>query len=134
MDNTPKYDLEQRTSEFAKRVRKFCKTIPRTVANQEDGRQLIRSSGSIGANYIEANESLSKKDFVMRIKISRKEAKESTYWLGLIDTNQDGAVEAERIDENIERNSTQVRIKYRSALLLVRRLTFGFRASNFGFD
>lgn len=54
------------------------------MSNIEDGKQLIRSSGSIGANYIEANESLSKKDFMMRIKISRKEAKESIYWLRLL--------------------------------------------------
>ena len=51
----------------------------------EDARQVIRSSGSVGANYIEANEALSKKDFVLRIKICRKEAKESRYWLRLID-------------------------------------------------
>ena len=51
----------------------------------DDLNQLIRSSGSVGANYIEANESLSKKDFLMRIKICRKEAKESRYWLSLIE-------------------------------------------------
>lgn len=45
---------------------------------------MIRSFGSIGANYIEANESLSKKDFLMRVKICRKEAKESAYFLRLI--------------------------------------------------
>ncbi|WP_319526576.1 four helix bundle protein [uncultured Desulfosarcina sp.] len=59
------------------------------MANIDDGKQLIKSSGSVGANYREANEALSKKDFLMRIKISRKEAKESAYWLRLIDeTNQ----------------------------------------------
>jgi len=58
--------------------------LPKTIANIEDGKQLIKSSGSTGANYREANESLSKKDFLMRIKISRKEAKESAYWLRLI--------------------------------------------------
>lgn len=78
------YDLEERTLCFARDVRKFVKTLPRTVATIEDGKQLIRSSGSVGANYIEANESLSKKDFIMRIKICRKEAKESRYWLKLI--------------------------------------------------
>ena len=51
----------------------------------EDGKQRVKASGSVGANYIEANESLSKKDFRMRIKICRKEAKESRYWLKLID-------------------------------------------------
>jgi four helix bundle protein len=81
------YDLEERTFEFAKRCRVFVKKLRKTIANIEDGRQLIRSSGSVGANYIEANESLSKKDFVMRVKISRKEAKESRYWLGLLDTS-----------------------------------------------
>lgn len=83
------YDLEERTFQFAKAVRLFVKTLPKTIANLNDGKQVIRASGSIGANYREANESLSKKDFSMRIKISRKEAKESAYWLRLIDeTNQ----------------------------------------------
>jgi four helix bundle protein len=83
------YDLEERTFAFAKAVRLFVKTLPRTISNIEDGKQLIRASGSIGANYREANEALSKKDFLMRIKISRKEAKESLYWLRLIhDTNR----------------------------------------------
>jgi len=82
--------------EFAKRTRKFVKNIPRNIANIEDGKQLIRSSGSIGANYIEANESLSKKDFVHRIKISRKEAKESRYWLRLLDLGRDSILNKER--------------------------------------
>jgi len=78
------YDLEERTEKLAIEVRNFIKTLPKTISNLEDGKQLVRSSGSIGANYIEANESLSRKDFVMRIKISRKEAKESIYWLSII--------------------------------------------------
>ena len=80
-----KYDLEERTFQFARRVRQFVKSIPKSVANWENGRQLTRSSGSVGANYIEANEALGKKDFVLRIKICRKEAKESRYFLRLID-------------------------------------------------
>ncbi len=83
-NSKPQYDLEERTFKFAKAVRLFVKTLPKTIANIEDGKQLIKSSGSTGANYREANESLSKKDFLMRIKISRKEAKESAYWLRLI--------------------------------------------------
>jgi four helix bundle protein len=82
---TKPYDLEERTFQFAKEVRVFIKTLEKTIANNEDAKQVIRSSGSIGSNYIEANESLSKKDFVFRLKISRKEAKESIYWLKLID-------------------------------------------------
>ena len=83
-NSKPVYDLEERTFQFAKAVRVFVKTLPKTIANIEDGKQLIKSSGSVGANYIEANESLGKKDFLMRIKISRKEAKESAYWLKLV--------------------------------------------------
>jgi four helix bundle protein len=86
--NPKKYDLEERTLRFAQQVRVFVKMLPRTISNIEDGRQAIRASGSIGANYIEANEALSKKDFIMRIKICRKEAKESTYWLKLLDINE----------------------------------------------
>ena len=83
-DDKPVYDLEERTFQFAKSVRLFVITLPRTAANIEDGKQLIRASGSVGANYREANESLSKRDFLMRIKICRKESKESAYWLRLI--------------------------------------------------
>jgi len=84
--NSKQYDLEERTLKFAKEVIGFVKRLPRSIANVEIAKQLIRSSGSIGANYIEANESLSKKDFLMRIKISRKESKESIYWLKLVET------------------------------------------------
>ncbi len=77
--NSKVYDLADRTSNFAKKTIAYVNELPKTLANTEMGRQLIRSAGSIGANYIEAEESLSKKDFVMRIKISRKEAKETRY-------------------------------------------------------
>ncbi len=92
------YDLEERTFLFAKEVRAFLKTIPRTIANIEDGRQLVRSSGSVGANYIEANESLGKKDFKLRIRIARKEAKESAFWLRLLETGNQPEVESKRTD------------------------------------
>ena len=85
--NNKQYDLEDRTFEFAKNCRLFIKQLPKTIQNIEDGKQLIRSSGSVGANYIEANEALSKKDFIMRVKISRKESKESRYWLRLLDND-----------------------------------------------
>ena len=81
---TKKFDLEERSSKFAKEVVLFCRKLPRTQSNIEYTKQVIRSSASIGANYIEANESLGKKDFLMRIRISRKEAKETAYWLRLI--------------------------------------------------
>lgn len=90
-----KYDLEQRTFEFAKRIRGFVQKLPKTIVNVDDCKQLLRSSGSVGANYREANESLSKKDFVNRIKICRKEAKESEYWLQLIQASTE--LEPERL-------------------------------------
>ena len=86
-ENSKRFDLEERTFLFAKRIRAFVKALPKTIANLEDARQLVRASGSVGANYIEANEALSKKDFVFHIKICRKEAKESRYWLRLIETS-----------------------------------------------
>ena len=79
-----KYDLEGRTEKFAKEIRLLIrKSIPHSAFN-EDCKQLIRSSGSVAANYIEANESLSKKDFAYRIKICLKEAKESRLWINLL--------------------------------------------------
>lgn len=85
----PVYDLEERTFQFAKACRLFVKSLPKTIANIEDGKQLIKASGSVGANYREANEALSKKDFLMRVKICRKESKESAYWLRLINETND---------------------------------------------
>lgn len=93
--DSKKYDLEDRTYEFAKKVRVLVKVLSKTMGNFEDAKQLIRSSGSIGANYIEANEALSKKDFIMRAKICRKEAKESLYWLKLIDVEGNPELERE---------------------------------------
>lgn len=89
------YDLEDRTFEFAKSTMGFCKEVGRSLVNGEVVRQLIRAAGSVGANFIEANESLSKKDFLMRVKICRKEAKESRYWLRLLDI-EDGPVDIRR--------------------------------------
>jgi four helix bundle protein len=99
MTETPgdhQYDLEDRTFEFARLVRTFVKRLPRSICNSEDVKQVVRSSGSVGANYIEANEALSKKDFRMRIRISRKESKETRYWLRLLDTQDDKALNTER--------------------------------------
>jgi four helix bundle protein len=83
------YDLEERTLYLAIEVRQLCKQIPKTITNIDDVKQVIRSSGSVGANYIEANESLGKKDFLMRIRISRKEARETAYWLKVIQKTSD---------------------------------------------
>jgi len=75
--NSKPYDLEERTFQFAKNVAFYVGELPKNISNLEYGKQAVGSSGSNGANYTEANESLGKKDFVMRLKICRKEAKES---------------------------------------------------------
>ena len=93
-ENPKHYDLEERTLEFAKNSRVFVRRLPRTISNIEDVKQFVRASGSIGANYIEANEAIGKKDLVMKVKICRREAKESGYWLRLMDI--DGKQQAQQ--------------------------------------
>jgi len=89
IQNSSYYDLEERTLAFARQAKDFVIKLPKNDVNNVYIPQLIRSASSVGANYIEANESLSKKDFLMRIKISRKEAKETVYWLKLVDYTQE---------------------------------------------
>ncbi len=90
-------ELENRFEEFAKRVRDFCLELKFDVINREYISQLIRSSGSVGANYIEASDSLGKADELMKLKISRREAKESAYWLKLLLTYDDRTLEESRL-------------------------------------
>ena len=106
MEKGKKFDLEDRTFQFARRVRALCKTVPATLSNREDVRQLVKASGSVGANYIEANNALGKKDFLLRIKICLKEAKESGYWLRLIDMGSSIQLDAER--QRLIAESTQL--------------------------
>lgn len=79
-----KYDIQDRTLEFAAKVAKFVNNLPKNQAGIEYGKQLIRSSASIGANIEEADGTLSKRDFINKIAIGRREARESKYWLSLI--------------------------------------------------
>jgi four helix bundle protein len=81
---TKDFDLEKRTTEFAKAVIRICKRLPRNPINDRLIDQLVGSSGSVGANYREANDALGKKDFVQRLKIARREAKEALHWLDLV--------------------------------------------------
>lgn len=79
-----RYDLEKRTTEYAKRVIRLCNILPKNGVNARLAEQAVGSAGSVGANYREANDALGKKDFLFRLKIARKEVKESTHWLELI--------------------------------------------------
>src|SRR6476646_3900286 len=97
-DKAKPRDLEDRTFRFAESVRTFVKQLPRTVSNAEDVRQLVLAPGSLGANWIEADEALSKKDFLMRVKICRKEAKESRLFLRLIDVGKNKNSATDRDD------------------------------------
>ncbi len=79
------FDLEERTLKFAKGCVDLCQSLPKNMTNSEFTNQLIRSSSSVGANYREANDSITRKEFYHRIGISRKESKESKYWLELVE-------------------------------------------------
>lgn len=78
------FDLEKRTSRFAENIISLSRSLPINIENDIIRRQFVRSGTSVGANYREANESISKKDFVHRLRICRKESKETHYWLGLL--------------------------------------------------
>jgi four helix bundle protein len=95
-------ELEKRTLDFAIAVRDFCKKLKFDTINVVYIKQLIRSSSSIGANYIEANENLGKADLKMRIKISRKEAKETIYWLNLILSEESVSTQKEKLKDEAE--------------------------------
>jgi four helix bundle protein len=107
-DNTNKYrELEERTARFAERCRDFVKNLPKSTSNLEYARQLIKSSGSQAANYIEANEALSKKDFLHRVRISRKETKESSLWLRLSEPGDSASLQKERA--NLSQEAEELR-------------------------
>lgn len=95
MEKRPR-NLEERTAAFARDVRVFVRTLPRTISNIEDVKQLVRASGSDAANCIEADEALSNKDRVMRFRICRKEAKESQLWLRLLNSNGQAMIDSAR--------------------------------------
>ena len=90
-------ELEVRFHNFAKRTRDFCLKLKWDIINSEYIIQLIRSSGSVGENYIEASDDLGKLDEKMKIKISRRESKESIHWLDLILTYENDELEKERV-------------------------------------
>src|SRR5258706_13459773 len=91
------HPLEERCHEFAKKVRSFCRKLRKDAGNIEDAKQLIRASGSVGANYIEANENVGAGDLRFRLKLCRKESKECMHFLGLIEVFGDIESEQERI-------------------------------------
>ncbi len=108
MAEEKKYDLEQRTLEFSKRIIRLCKALPKNDINRRLSDQLLRSGTSTGANYREANDALGKKDFLCRIRIARKEAKETKYWLELVIENNPEL--QDRIEPLIQENIELIKI------------------------
>ncbi len=100
------YDLVERTLKFSQNIRSFAKRVKISIVNRSDIGQVIRSSGSVGANYIEANEALGKKDFKFRAKIAKKEAKESRYWLACLENNIQPELDSER--KNLHQEATEL--------------------------
>ena len=91
------YDLEERTFEFARDTRLFVRKLEINIWNREDIKQLVRSSGSVAANYIEANEKLGEKDLLMKLRICKKEIKETILWLRLVEVKLE-TLEIERVN------------------------------------
>ncbi|NCU03136.1 MAG: four helix bundle protein [Chitinophagaceae bacterium] len=88
--------LEVRFYKFAETSRDFCRNVKWDIINTEYIKQLIRSSGSVSANYIEASDDLGKADEKMKLKIARREAKESVQWLNLMLVYGNVELETER--------------------------------------
>lgn len=80
--------IEKHTFLFAQAVRNFVKALPPTISNIEDTKMLVKSSGLLGEKYIRANESASKKDFLLGVKSCCAEAKAAHYWLQLVDIQE----------------------------------------------
>jgi four helix bundle protein len=78
------FDLAERTAVFGEEVIRFCRSIRGDAVVTPLIRQLVRSATSIGANYVEADEAGSKKEFTYRISVCRREARETQYWLRMI--------------------------------------------------
>jgi four helix bundle protein len=102
------FDLEERSLQFALRIRDFIKQVPESIVNRPYINQLLRSSSSIGANYIEANDALGTGDFLHRLRISRKEAKETVYWLRLLDLSS--ALHLEEKRKELIQEATELRL------------------------
>jgi four helix bundle protein len=108
-------ELEERFERFAISVRDFCRKIKWDVINVQYIKQLIRASSSVGANYIEASDDLGKQDEKMKIRIARREAKESIYWIKLLIVYNDQQLEKERL--SLIDEATQIK-KILSSILL----------------
>jgi len=98
-----KYDLADRTFRFGLNIISFCKTLPQDHINKPLVSQLVRSGTSVGANYHEADEANSRKDFINKIAIAKKEAKETKYWLNLFGVSlEDRRINASKLSQEAQ--------------------------------
>lgn len=109
--------LYERLLEFAKRCQKLVKRLPKTIYNTEYGSQLIRSSASPGSNYIEAIEASSRRDFTHRLKVCRKETKESIHWLMLIKNANEELAEIQKELEDLIKEARELIRIFTSSIL-----------------
>ena len=104
-----KFDIQERTFEFAVQVVKLVNRLPRTVAGIEIGKQVVRSATSIGANVEEADAAESKRDFVHKMSIAHKEARETRYWLRII---RAALFDDDKVQVLIQESDELVRVLY----------------------
>jgi four helix bundle protein len=104
-----RFDIQDRTFEFAVRVVRLVNRLPRTVASVEIGRQVVRSATSVGSNVEEADAAESKQDFIHKMSIAHKEARETRYWLRVI---QAALLNADEVQVLIQESDELVRILY----------------------
>jgi four helix bundle protein len=84
----PIFDFKKRSLSFAKEINDYVRKLPADIPNRENGKQLVRAAGSVGANYIEADDCLGSRDKIMRLRISRKEAREALFWIDLTEPHE----------------------------------------------
>jgi four helix bundle protein len=104
----PPYEIKERTFEFGVMVVRFVNRLPNSLAGRELGRQLIRAGTSVGANVEEADAAESDRDFVHKMSIARKEARESRYWLKLL--KESGVFQAEGMDYLVQEATELIKI------------------------
>lgn len=90
------FDLEERTAQFAEAVIRFCKVLPHTTITEPLIRQIVRSATSVGANYCEADDAVSRKEFRQKIGTCKKEARETKHWCRMIAAAETGHAEKAR--------------------------------------
>lgn len=113
MPNNVKYDLEERTARFGADVINFVKQLPAGPVNSPLINQLVRSATSVGANYCEADDAQSKMDFIHKLSICKKEARETTHWFKMIKTAEPASVE---LADRLSKEATELNLIFNAII------------------